>query len=78
MGMFRVNDLRSWADDPFEFGSKGVDAIALAPLPNSLLRYPVAISHYPCRVRARLDHSPDLRRRRRLLVKRNQHVASPS
>ena len=55
-----------------------VDAITLAPLPDGLFRYPVAFRHHPCRISARLDRSPDLRRRRRLLVKRNQHLASPS
>ena len=55
-----------------------VDAIALAPLPDRLLRNPVAFRNHPSGVCARLDRSPDLRRRRRLLVKRNQHVASPS
>ena len=55
-----------------------VDAIALAPLPDRLLRNPVAFCNHPSGVCTRLDRSPDLRRRRRLLVKRNQHLASPS
>ena len=55
-----------------------VDAIALTPLPDGLLRYPLAFSHHPYRVCARLYRSPDLRRRCCLLVKRNRHLASPS
>ena len=55
-----------------------VDAIALAPLRDGLLRYPVAFRDHPSGVCARLDRSPDLWRCRCLLVKRNQHVASPS
>ena len=66
-----------------EIGPKLVELMlsrgrALAPPPDGLFRYSVALRHYPCRVCARLDRSPDLRRGRCLLVKRNHHVASPS
>ena len=53
-------------------------AVALAPLPHRLLADPVALGHQPGRLVARLDRRPDLRRRRRLLVKRDQHVSPPS
>ncbi len=55
-----------------------VDGIALAPLSDGLLRDAVALGHDPRGLFARLDCGPDLRRRRRLLVQRNQHVLPPS
>ena len=55
-----------------------VDVVAAAPLPDRLLGDAVALGHHPRRFVARLDRSPDLRRRRRLLVKRDQHLSPPS
>ena len=55
-----------------------VEAIALAPLTDRLLQNPGAFRNHPSRVCTHLDRSPDLRRRRRLFVKGNQHVESPS
>lgn len=52
-------------------------AVALAPLPHRLLRDPVALRHDPRRLVARLDSSPDLWRRRRLLVKLDQDPCPP-
>lgn len=52
--------------------------IAVTPLPHCLLRDPVALRHPPRRFATRLDRRPDLRRRRSLLVQRDQHVPTPS
>lgn len=58
--------------------AKIMEAIALALLTDGLLRYPVEFRHHPCRIFARLYRSPDPWRLRRLLVKRNHLIASPS
>ena len=50
-----------------------VNTVLPAPFPDGLLGDAVALRHLPGRLRARLDGGPDLRRRRRLLVKRDQH-----
>lgn len=49
-----------------------MDAVALAPLLDRLLRDAVALGNYPAWFGGRLDHRPDLRCRHRLLVQRNQ------
>ena len=55
-----------------------VDVVAPPPFPDRLLGDPVALGHPPGRFAAGLDRGPDLRRRRRLLVQRDQHAPTPS
>ena len=55
-----------------------IHAVAFALFPHRLLRDPVALRRHPRGFVARLDRSPDLRRRRRLFMKRNQHGRTPS
>ena len=55
-----------------------MDAVPLPPFPDRLLGDAIALRHYPGRLGARLDRSPDLRCRCRLLVKRDQHARLPS
>lgn len=49
-----------------------MDAVALAPLLDRLLRDAVALGNYPAWFGGRLDHRPDLRCRHSLLVQRNK------
>ena len=68
--------------DP-EIGAEAVELVVargptLAPNPDGLLGDAVAFRHHPRRLVARLDSGPDLGRRRRLLVKRDQHARLPS
>jgi hypothetical protein len=55
-----------------------LDAVALAPFVDSLLRDPETLGQYWRRFRARLYRGPNLRRRRSLLVKMDQHGRTPS
>ncbi len=55
-----------------------VNVVATPPLPDRLLGDPIALGHLQRRLRARLNSSADLRRRRRLLVQRDQHPSTPS
>ncbi len=55
-----------------------VHAVPLAPFPDGLFGDAVALRHLPGGLRARLDRGPDLQRRRRLLVKRDQPARPPS
>ena len=68
---------RQRGSQPVRCGTAALYAVALAPFPDRLLRDPVALRHDPRGLVARLDQSPDLRRRRCLLVKRNQHGRTP-
>jgi hypothetical protein len=55
-----------------------LDGVALAPFPYGLLGRPAAVCKNPGRFIAGLYRRPDLRRRRGLAVKLDQHVALPS
>ena len=55
-----------------------LDAVALAPFPYSLFSRPVAFRENPSWFIAGLYRRPDLRRRRCMAVKLDQHVALPS
>lgn len=54
-----------------------IDAVPASPLLAGLLGDAVALRHLPGGFYACLDRSPGLRRRRRLLVKRDQHACLP-
>ena len=54
-----------------------VHAVPLAPLPDGLLADAIPFGQNPGRLRARLDRRPHLRRRRGLLVKRDQYPRPP-
>ena len=55
-----------------------MDVVPIAPLSDRLLADAVTLGYPPRRLRARLDGGSDLRRRRCLLVQRNQHARTPS